>query len=170
MTQHSKDMERLMKAIFWCKELHDNQTDKCGQPYWIHPFTVAMRGFTGYGGTFEISRAIVGLMHDVPEDTRTPVSAIAKILGLTDEEQEALDLLTHKDGTTYSEYIDSIIESGNRIAMEVKLDDLLHNMNLNRFSDVNMALTVKDEKRYKKYDAAFNKLLVKLKGIDINGR
>lgn len=163
-TQHSKDMERLMNAILMCKELHGNQVDKCGQPYWIHPFTVAMRSFTGYSGTFEISRAIVGMLHDVPEDTRAPVLAIAKILDLTDEEQEALDLLTHKDGTTYTEYIDAIIESGNRIAMEVKLDDLMHNMNLNRFSDANIALTPKDEKRFKKYEAVFNKLLVKLGG------
>jgi (p)ppGpp synthase/HD superfamily hydrolase len=163
-TQHSKDMERLMQAIFWCKELHANQTDKCGQPYWIHPFTVAMRGFTGYGGTFEISRAIVGLLHDIPEDTRISVAAIAATMRLTFEEQEALELLTHKNGTTYTEYIDSIIESGNRIAMEVKLDDLMHNMNLNRFSDANIALTPKDEKRFKKYEAVFNKLLVKLGG------
>lgn len=165
LTQHSKDMERLMQAIYLCKELHGNQVDKCGQPYWIHPFTVAMRNFTGYSGTFEISRAIVGLMHDVPEDTRAPIAAIATTLDLTSEEQEALELLTHEDGIAYSTYIDAIIESGNRIAIEVKLDDLLHNMNLNRFSDANMALTSKDEKRFEKYKAAYNKLLVKLKGI-----
>lgn len=164
-TQHSKDMERLMQAILMCKELHGNQVDKCGQPYWIHPFTVAMRSFTGYSGTFEISRAIVGMLHDIPEDTRISVALVTEIINLTPEEQEALDLLTHKDGTTYSDYIDSIVESGNRIAMEVKLDDLLHNMNLNRFSDANLPLTSKDEKRFEKYKAAYNKLLVKLKGI-----
>lgn len=154
-----------MQAIYLCKELHGNQVDKCGQPYWIHPFTVAMRSFTGYSGTFEISRAIVGLMHDVPEDTRAPIAAIVTTLDLTPEEQEALELLTHEDGIAYSTYIDAIIESGNRIAIEVKLDDLLHNMNLNRFSDANMALTSKDEKRFEKYKATYNKLLVKLKGI-----
>lgn len=158
-----------MQAILMCKELHGNQVDKCGQPYWIHPFTVAMRNFTGYSGTFEISRAIVGMLHDIPEDTRISVALVTEVINLTPEEQEALELLTHKDGTTYTEYIGSIIESGNRIAMEVKLDDLLHNMNLNRFSDANIALTSKDEKRFEKYKAVYNKLLAKLRGIDING-
>ena len=49
LTKRSKDMERLMTALELCRKLHASQVDKCGQPYWIHPFTVAMRGFTGYG-------------------------------------------------------------------------------------------------------------------------
>ena len=59
LTQRSKDMERLMTALELCCKLHADQTDKCGQPYWIHPFTVAMRGFTGYGNKQSISYAIV---------------------------------------------------------------------------------------------------------------
>ena len=141
LTQRSKDMERLMTALELCRKLHADQTDKCGQPYWIHPFTVAMRGFTGYGNKQSISYAIVGLLHDIPEDTGMAVEALAQLIELTDEEMMALKLLIHQDGISYNEYINSIIESGNEIAINVKLDDLLYNMNLNRFTEACVTIT-----------------------------
>lgn len=159
LTQRSKDMERLMIAFELCRKLHSGQTDKCGQPYWIHPFTVAMRGFTGYDSNQSISCAIVGLLHDIPEDTGMSVEALRQLMELTDEEVAALKLLTRQNGVSYDEYIDSIIESGNKIAMSVKLDDLLHNMNLNRFTESGMTVTNQDTKRNEKYKKAFDKLL-----------
>ena len=161
-TQRTKDMERLSIALDLCMTLHSGQTDKCGQPYWIHPFTVAMRGFSGYGGDNEISYAIVGLLHDIPEDTGVSIERLAAFVKLTDAEIEALHLLTRKDGVTYDDYIDHIVESGNEIAMVVKLDDLLHNGNLNRFLDAGMPVTEKDESRAKKYRKAFDKIHKKL--------
>ena len=162
LTQRSKDMERLMTARELCRKLHANQTDKCGQPYWIHPFTVAMRGFTGYANDQSISYAIVGLLHDIPEDTGMAVGSLVGLIELTDEEMAALKLLTHQDGMSYNEYIDSIIESGNEIAINVKLDDLLHNMNLERFTEAGITITDKDTKRNEKYKKAFDKLLANL--------
>ena len=162
LTQRSKDMERLMTALELCRKLHANQTDKCGQPYWIHPFTVAMRGFTGYANDQSISYAIVGLLHDIPEDTGIAVGSLVGLIELTDEEMAALKLLTHQDGMSYNEYIDSIIESGNEIAINVKLDDLLHNMNLERFTEAGITITDQDTKRNEKYKKAFDKLLANL--------
>lgn len=162
LTQRSKDMERLMTALELCRKLHANQTDKCGQPYWIHPFTVAMRGFTGYANNQSISYAIVGLLHDIPEDTGMAVGSLVGLIELTDEEMAALKLLTHQDGMSYNEYIDSIIESGNEIAINVKLDDLLHNMNLERFTEAGITITDQDTKRNEKYKKAFDKLRANL--------
>ena len=158
LTQRSKDMERLMTAIELCRKLHAGQVDKCGQPYWIHPFTVAMNCFSGYGDVKYISRAIVGLLHDIPEDTGMSVDAILQLIELTDEEVAALKLLTRQDGMSYSQYIDSIGESGNEIAIDVKLYDLLHNMNLNRFTEADIAITDQDKNRFDKYEKAFDKL------------
>jgi (p)ppGpp synthase/HD superfamily hydrolase len=162
ITQYSKNMERFMVALNLCRTLHANQTDKCGQPYWIHPYTVAMRGFSGYGSSESISNAIVGLLHDIPEDTGMSVDALATLIELTEEEQMALNLLTHSNGASYDEYINGICESNNRIAISVKLDDLLHNMNLNRFTDAGIMLTDRDEIRHKNYRKAFDKLHSKL--------
>lgn len=158
LTQRSKDMERLITALELCRKLHASQTDKCGQPYWIHPFTVAMSCFSGYGDVKSISRAIVGLLHDIPEDTGMSVEALAELIELTDEEIAALRLLTRQDRMSYTEYIDSIIESENEIAISVKINDLLHNSNSNRFVEAGIKITDKDEKRFNKYYKALDKL------------
>ena len=158
LTQRSKDMERLMTALELCHKLHAGQVDKCDQPYWIHPFTVAMRGFTGYGDVKSISYAIVGLLHDIPEDTGMAVEALAQLIELTDEEIAAIKLLTRQNGMSYTEYIDSIMESENEIAINVKIEDLLHNMNLDRFTEADIAITNWDKNRFDKYKKAFDKL------------
>lgn len=161
LTQYSKDMERVIKALNLCRALHEGQVDKCGQPYWIHPFTVAMRIFTGHNQNV-ISNMIVGLLHDIPEDTGMSVEALATLIELTDEEKSALNLLTRKKEIAYDEYINSIVESENKLAIEVKLDDLLHNMNLSRLADVGIEITSADADRANKYTKAAEKLLVKL--------
>lgn len=158
LTQRSKDMERLMTAIELCRKLHAGQVDKCGQPYWIHPFTVAMSYFSEYRNIKSISYAIVGLLHDIPEDTRIAVEALTQLIELTDEEIAALKLLTRQDGVPYDEYIDSIIESENKIAISVKMEDLLHNMNSDRFSEADIIMTDQDKNRFDKYKMAFYKL------------
>lgn len=157
-TQRTKDMERLWEALKLSHKLHEGQVDKCGQPYWIHPFTVAMRGFAGYDGCKSISYAIVGLLHDVPEDTGMCVEALATLIELTEEEIEALKLLTRQDDMSYDEYINFIAESNNEMAIVVKLDDLLHNGCLNRFTEAGIDILEKDKKRADKYTAAFYKL------------
>ena len=103
LTQYSKDMERVIRALNLCRNLHEGQVDKCGQPYWIHPFTVAMRSFTGYNrNENQTSTMIVGLLHDIPEDTGIAVGVLTTLIDLTDKEQEALELLTRKNGTSYN--------------------------------------------------------------------
>ena len=159
LTQRSKDMERLMTALELCHKLHAGQVDKCDQPYWIHPFTVAMRGFTGYSNDRPVSYAIVGLLHDIPEDTGMAVESLTQLMELTDKEIDALKLLTRQEGVSYNEYINSIIESGNEIAINVKIYDLLHNMNFDRFTEADVKITDKDIKRCKKYAKSFDKLL-----------
>lgn len=160
LTQYSKDMERVMRALELCRMLHKGQTDKCGQPYWIHPFTVGMRSLTGHGSN--LSYCIVGMLHDIAEDTEVSVDVLKTLIDLTDEEVHALRLLARQDGMSYDKYIDSIIESGNEVAMVVKLDDLVHNYNLNRMLDAGIEVTDKDKDRSAKYLDAFKKLHAQL--------
>ena len=86
------------------------------------------------------------------------VDALLQLIELTDEEVAALKLLTRQDEMSYNQYIDSIGESGNEIAINVKLDDLLHNMNLDRFTEAGIAITNRDKNRFDKYKEAFDKL------------
>ena len=160
-TQYSKDMERVIAALEICRKHHEDQVDKCGQPYWIHPFTAAMRIFNGHNKN-TISNMIVGLLHDVPEDSGMSVEALATIIELTDEEQSALKLLTRKDGESYSNYMHSILNSGNKLAIEVKLEDLLHNSDINRLVDAGIEITDKDDRRFQQYFNYIKKLIAKL--------
>ena len=157
-TQHTHDMERLWSALILMRDLHAGQTDKCGQPYWIHPFYVGRRYF---GGSYpaDTSCAIVGVLHDVLEDTDIAEQELLRRFPMKIDEIEALELLTRKDGVSYDDYITSIIESGNKIAMAVKLDDLLHNGSLSRMIDAGVLVTEKDKLRTDKYKKAFNRLL-----------
>ena len=157
-TQHTHEMERLWSALTLMHELHEGQTDKCGQPYWIHPFTVAMSGLANYDQT-RISVAIVGLFHDVLEDTDITEQELLCRFPMKIDEIEALELLTRKKNVSYDDYITSIIESKNEIAMYVKLNDLRHNIDLTRISDAGIAITDKDRQRTKKYSKALDRLI-----------
>ncbi len=161
-TQRTKDMERLSIALELCMTLHSGQTDKCGQPYWIHPFTVGMFSFNGFSHIDSISYAIVGVLHDVLEDTAITMDRLVSYIKLTDKEIEALQLLTREDGTSYDDYIDRIVESGNETAMVVKMNDLMHNGSLKRFVEAGIPVTEKDEARRDKYRKAFDKIHKKL--------
>lgn len=160
-TQHTYDMERLWSALTLMHELHEGQTDKCGQPYWIHPFDVAVR-FIHRG--VDISIPIVGLLHDILEDTDITLQELLCRFPMKIDETYALELLTRKKGTTYYEYIKSIANSGNRIAILVKMSDLEHNQNLNRFTEAGLTITKQDERRVKRYNKAYNILFEALKG------
>lgn len=165
-TQHTHEMERLWSALILMRELHTGQTDKCGQPYWIHPFYVGMRYF---GGSYpaDTSCAIVGILHDVLEDTDITEQELLRRFPMKIDEIEALELLTRKDGVSYDDYITSIIESGNKIAMAVKLDDLMHNGSLSRMIDAGILVTENDKLRTDKYKKAFERLL---KAINEEGK
>lgn len=165
ITQYSKDMERVIKALNLCRTLHEDQVDKCGQPYWIHPFSVGMRIFNGHNKN-TIPNMIVGLLHDIPEDTGLSVEGLATLIDLTDEEKTALNLLTHKKGVSYDEYINLILNSGNKLAIEVKIEDLLHNMNSDRLTDAGIEITESFENRFSKYHEAAKKLIAKLNEDD----
>ena len=164
ITQYSKDMERVARALHLCRKFHEGQVDKCGQPYWIHPFTVAMMHFRG--NTSFLPHAIVGLLHDIPEDTNISVKMLSNLIELTEEEIEALNLLSRNKNTSYDEYIDLIANSGNKLAMTVKMSDLVHNIDLDRFIDAEIPITSVDEDRTIKYAEKIDQIYVALKKLN----
>lgn len=141
-------MNRFEKIITFVMGKHKGQVDKAGKPYIIHPLTVAL-------GCNTESAKIVALCHDVLEDTDATVEELKEI-GLTDEEVDAVLLLTKPDKEDYMVYVKRL--SQNEIAREVKMSDLNHNMDLSRLKTI----TEKDLKRVEKYKKAYNYL----KGYD----
>ncbi|MBQ6975284.1 MAG: hypothetical protein IJQ16_01845, partial [Selenomonadaceae bacterium] len=135
---------RVRKAFEIAKTAHKGQVDKSGVDYIFHPLTVAFQ----CGGN--ISALIIALLHDVVEDSDLTFEELQKKIPLTDEELQALKLLTHDEKNPYLEYVEKI--KSNELAAQVKIADLKHNSDLSRI-DKNF-LTEKDFKRVEKYKAA----------------
>lgn len=112
-----KDIEKAMKLAY---EAHDGQVDLDGNPVIFHPVTVALLGKTK-------EETIVGLLHDVVEDTDYTFADLED-MGFSENVIDALKLLTHEKGVPYEDYIRRIGESGNALAINVKRNDLTHNL------------------------------------------
>ena len=108
------------KAIALAVEAHSSDIDLDGNPTILHALSVGMAGKSD-------NEKIVGFLHDVVEDTEYTFDDIAAE-GFDEETMEALHLLTHDKVTPYMEYIAKICDSGNKTAINVKLNDLHHNL------------------------------------------
>ncbi len=51
-----------------------------------------------------------------------------RVSGVEEDVLEAVELLTHRNGISYEDYVMEIVMSGNKIAIQVKLNDLHHNL------------------------------------------
>ena len=97
------------------------QKDLDGNPVILHPPAVGMDGMNA-------NEKSVGFLHDLIEDCDWSVEDL-RAEGFLDEVVEAVDILTHrKEDESYDEYVNKIVASGNRLAINVKLNDLHHNL------------------------------------------
>ena len=116
-----------MTAMRIAFEAHKEQKDKSGMPYIFHPIHVAeqVQGETA---------VCAALLHDVVEDSDMTFETLAAA-GISDRVIAVLKLLTHSPGEGYRAYVKRIKESGNTVAIQVKLADLRHNSDLTRYSE-----------------------------------
>lgn len=98
---------------------HAGQLDCDGYPVILHPLTVGLMGHTD-------EEKMAGFLHDVAEDSSVTFEDMLDE-GIPVGVVNALRLLTHRKDTDYYDYIQSIIDSGNPIALQVKYNDLKHN-------------------------------------------
>lgn len=116
-------MMSFEQAVVIAAKYHDGQKDMDGKPVLLHPLSVALKGENE-------DERIVGVLHDVIEDTSCTFQDL-QLLGASDGVIETLKLLTHNKGTSYDDYITMIIRSGNKVAINVKMNDLMHNISRN---------------------------------------
>ena len=107
-------------AIQIAVDAHNGQLDLDGNPVILHPLSVGLAGKN-------TEEQIVGFLHDVVEDTEWSFDML-KSKGFSDNIVETLTLLTHTKGEDYFDYISRIISSKNTTAINVKLNDLKHNL------------------------------------------
>lgn len=138
-------MSTLKKAIEIATEAHKDQLDKNNDTYLLHILRVMNAGRTE-------KEKIAGVLHDLIEDTDWTFNDLESE-GFSKEIIDAVKCLTKKGGEDYSQFIERI--KTNALAVKVKLNDLIDNMDIKRLSEVKE----KDISRLNKYLQAYNDLI-----------
>ena len=129
------------KAVRIAASAHENQRDKAGEAYILHPLRMMARAKTD-------AERIVAMLHDVVEDSPWTLEQLTES-GFPPEITDAVDGLTRRETETYEEFINRAAK--NPLATCVKLLDLEDNMSMTRLG----ALTDADIDRLKRYHAAY---------------
>ena len=140
-------MSTLERAIEIAHEAHRGQVDKAGEEYIGHPLRVMEAGRT-------VEEKIVGVLHDVVEDSKEWSFERLEQEGFAPEIIEALRCVTKRsEDEPYDKFIARV--KTNKLAVAVKLNDLTDNMDIRRLP----YLSDKDVKRLKKYLKAYKQLM-----------
>ncbi len=125
------DMERVRKAYLFAKEAHAPQHRKSGEPYILHPVSVAL--ITAKELQMDANTVITAFLHDVVEDTPYTVEDIRERFGndvaglvnvVTKQKKDAYK--TTKQVDNYQQILASMHYDIR--AVIVKISDRLHNM------------------------------------------
>lgn len=136
----------LSKAINIAMQAHAGQVDKAGMPYIGHVMRVMQAGKT-------IDEKIVGVLHDVVEDTTWTFDALLAE-GFPMHIVDALRCVTKlSDEEPYESFINRV--KINPLAVAVKINDLTDNMDIRRLQ----TLTDADVQRLRKYLKAYQSLV-----------
>ena len=110
----------LTRALGFARERHRGQTRKSGEPYIIHPLSLACDAVGMEINDDVLLAALV--LHDLLEDTECPNEELEKAIGsslLT-----TVLVLTKSDDNSYDEYIRQVLDSGDSLAILVKRADI----------------------------------------------
>ena len=127
----AKELDRVRQAYLLAKEAHLPQKRKSGEPYILHPISVAL--ITAKELRMDANTVITAFLHDVVEDTPYTVQDIrerfgADVAGLvnvvTKKKKDAYN--TTKQVDNYQQILDSLHYDIR--AVIVKIADRLHNM------------------------------------------
>ena len=119
--------EQLNRAIEIAVSAHEGQLDtNNGRPYIEHPFRVMSAGQT-------LQEKIVGMLHDVVEDTPWTLEQLTEE-GFSKDVIDGIDAMTRRDNESYDDYLLRVQD--NPLATRVKLNDLTDNMDIRRWNEI----------------------------------
>lgn len=127
--------------------VHEEQKDKSGREYIMHPIRVAER-------CKDPRAKIVALLHDTIEDTEVTADYLRE-QGFPEEIISGVLSVTKREGESYDDFVCRAAE--NFLGREVKIADLEDNMDIRRLKEI----TEDDVARLRKYLRAW-KYLIKL--------
>lgn len=134
-------------------------TDKDGEPYVMHCLRVMM-------GTENPNARLVGLMHDLVEDTDVTLDQLRE-MGFAEEVVQGVGLVTHEDDVSYADYVVRL--KPHALAREAKLSDLRDNSSMNRVLYRADRLQ-RDVKRIQKYVLTYQFLNDRVTEVDYRER
>lgn len=123
----NENLSQIEIALEIALRAHKGQRDLDGKPVILHPLTVALKGHNE-------SEIVAGLLHDVVEDTDWTFDDLLQA-GISAKVVDALHMLTHSKDVPYLDYVRRIADSHNPIAINVKCNDLDHNLKRGRAGD-----------------------------------
>ncbi|MFA6873028.1 MAG: RelA/SpoT family protein [Bacteroidaceae bacterium] len=132
-TKHRKRVERITSAFNFAKQAHRGVKRKSGEPYILHPISVAkiVCSEIGLGST----SVCAALLHDVVEDTDYTVEDIENIFG--SKIAQLVDGLTKISGGIFGDKASAQAENFKKLLLTmnddirvilIKMADRLHNM------------------------------------------
>lgn len=130
----------LERAVALAAEAHAGQIDKAGTPYILHPLRVMLAQQSD-------EARIVGVLHDVVEDTPVTFDDLAAI-GASDAVLQGLEAVTRRGDESYDAFVERA--GADPLGRPVKVADLRDNMDLTRIA----APTERDHARLDRYRAA----------------
>jgi len=133
----------LGKAIAIASKAHEDQKDRGGHAYILHPIRIMMRLRTNDDELMQIA-----VLHDVVEDSNWSLDDLTA-QGFSTRVVNALKLLTHNLNESYEEYVTKI--ATNPDATRIKLEDLRDNSDITRLK----GLRERDLQRVEKYHRAY---------------
>ena len=141
-------MGQTLKALSFAREKHAGQMRKSGEPYIVHPLTMACDAVSIGIREDRVIAAI--LLHDVCEDCGVPLSE----LPVDDTVRRAVDLLTFRvmegetKDTARTRYYNMILQS--REATLTKLVDRCHNVSsmAGTFSEEKLLAYIDETRQY----------------------
>ena len=110
------------QALALVAQKFQGMTDKDGEPYVMHCLRVMM-------GVADAKGRLVGLMHDLVEDTDVTLDQLTEI-GFDEHVVEAIGLVTHLSEDSYADYVVRL--KANELARQAKLSDLRDNAGIGR--------------------------------------
>lgn len=130
---------RVESALDLARTWHAGQLDKAGRPYIEHPMAVASLLDTE-------DDKVVGLLHDILEDTDCPPAEILARFG--PEVLADVIALTHRAGESRDEYLRRVRRHGGR-AVRVKMADIRHNTDGSRLALLDHSERARLEDKYR---------------------
>ena len=119
--EYSSGLDRAIELVSFA---FADDMDLDGNPQLLHMSAVSCAGKND-------DERLVGMLHDLVEDTDWTFERLLAE-GFPERIVNSLKLLTHDKETPYMDYVKNICESGDKVALAVKINDLNHNLKRGR--------------------------------------